>query len=60
MMMLDPGPQKHETIVFRTAIGLRVQVPNNRVLTQNLYYNYHSPKPKYPIIEYLDPLGSIT
>ena len=36
---------------------LRVQVPNNHVLTQNLYYNYYYPKPKYLIIGYLDPLG---
>ena len=24
---------------------LRVQVPNNHILTQNLYYNYYYPKP---------------
>ena len=36
---------------------LRVQVPNNRILTQNLYYNYYYPNPKYLIIGYLDPLG---
>ena len=36
---------------------LRVQVPNNHVLTQNLYYNSYYPKPKYLIIGYLDPLG---
>ena len=36
---------------------LRVQVPNNHILTQNLYYNYYYPKPKYLIIGYLDPLG---
>ena len=36
---------------------LRVQVPNNHILTQNLYYNYNYPKPKYLIIGYLDPLG---
>ena len=40
--------------------ALRVQVPNNHILTQNLYYNYYSPKPRYPIIGYLDPLGSIS
>ena len=38
---------------------LRVQVPNNHILTQNLYYNYYYPNPKYPIIGYMDPLGSI-
>ena len=38
-------------------VTLRVQVPSNHILTQNLYYNYHYPKPKYPIIVYLDPLG---
>ena len=41
-------------MLFQT---LRVQVPNNSILTQNLYYNYYYPKPKYLIIGYLDPLG---
>ena len=36
---------------------LRLQVANNHILTQNLYYNYYDPKPKYLIIGYLDPLG---
>ena len=35
----------------------RVQVPNNHILAQNLYYNYYYPKPKYLIIGYMDPLG---
>ena len=35
----------------------RVQVPNNHILTQNLYYKYYYPKPKHLIIGYLDPLG---
>ena len=39
-------------------LPLRVQVPNNRILTQNLYYNYYYPKPKYLIVGYLDPLGT--
>ena len=39
-------------------VPLRVQVPNNHILTQNLYYNYYYPKPKYLSIEYLDPLGT--
>ena len=34
---------------------LRVQVPNNHILAQNLYYNSYYPNPKYPIIGYLDP-----
>ena len=38
-------------------ISLRVQVPNNHILTQSLYYNPYYPKPKYLIIRYLDPLG---
>ena len=38
-------------------VTLRVQVPNNHILTQNLYYNYNYSKPKYLIIGYLDPLG---
>ena len=38
---------------------LRVQVPNNHILTQNLYYNYYYPNPKYLIIGYMDFLGDI-
>ena len=37
---------------------LRVQVSNNHILTQNQYYNYYYPKPKYLTIGYLDPLGN--
>ena len=40
-------------------IALRVQVPNNHILTQNPYYNYYYPKPKYLIIGYMDPLGCV-
>ena len=40
-----------------SVLTLRVQVPNNRMLTQTLYYNYYEPKPKYLIIGYLDRLG---
>ena len=39
--------------------ALRVQVPNNHILTQNLCYNYYYPKPKYQIIGSLDPLGRL-
>ena len=42
---------------FATIATLRSQVPNNHILTQNLYYSYYYPKPKYLIIGYLDPLG---
>ena len=35
----------------------RVQVPNNHILTQNLYYNHYYQNPKYPIIRYMDPQG---
>ena len=37
--------------------SLRVQVPNNHILTPNLYYNYYYPNPKYVIIGYMDPPG---
>ena len=43
---------------FRCSLTLRVQVPNNYILTQNLYYSYYYPNPKYPIIGYMDPLGN--
>ena len=35
------------------------QVPNSHILTQNLYYKYYYPIPKYPIIRYLDILGNL-
>ena len=38
---------------------LRVQVPNNHILTQNHYYNSYYPNPKYLIIGYMDPLGYV-
>ena len=41
----------------RTEWSLRVQVLNNYILAQNLYYNYYYPKAKYLIIGYMDPLG---
>ena len=44
---------------FPKLITLRVQVPNNHRVTQTLYYNYYYPKPKYPIIWYMDPLGKL-
>ena len=34
---------------------LRVQVPNNHILPQNLYLSYFCPNPKYLNIGYLDP-----
>ena len=34
---------------------LRVQAPNNHILTQNLYQSYYYPDPKYLIIGYMDP-----
>ena len=34
-----------------------VQVPSNHILTQNQYYNYYYPKPKYLVLGYMDPLG---
>ena len=38
-------------------LTLRVQVPNYHILTQNLYYNYYYPNPKYLNFGYMDPLG---
>ena len=40
-------------------LSLRVQVPNNHILTQNLYQNHYYPNPKYQIIGHMDPLGLI-
>ena len=47
------NPKLHEAT-------LRVQVPNNQILTPNQYYKYYYPKPKYVIIGYLDPLQVVT
>ena len=51
-------PQRTGMKLLLIPAPLRVQVPNSHILTQNLYYNYYYPKPKYQIIGYLDPLGS--
>ena len=56
---LGSGPEGVLASVLRDASALRVQVPNNHILTQNLYYNYYYPKPKYLIIGYMDPLGRV-
>ena len=40
-------------------MALRVQVPNNHILTQNQYHNYYYPEPKYLTIGYMDPLGGM-
>ena len=34
---------------------LRVQVPNNHILAQNMHYKYYCPNPKYLIIGSMDP-----
>ena len=34
--------------------SLKVQVPNNHIVTQSLYYNYYEPELKYLIIGYLE------
>ena len=44
-------------VLQRHQRSLRVQVPKNHILTQNLYYYNYYPKPKYLIIGYMDPLG---
>ena len=43
-----------------SGLPLRVQVPNNHIPTPNLYYNYCYTKPKYQIIGYMDPLGTMS
>ena len=44
-------------VALGRVLSLRVQVPNSHILTQNLYYNYYYPDPKYLIIGYMDLLG---
>ena len=36
---------------------LRVQVPNNQILTKNLYQDQYYQNPKHPIIGHMDPYG---
>ena len=57
-----PGPAKAvqdtckgSTVRVLQNNTLRVQVPNNHILAQNLYYNYYYQYPKYLIIGSLDP-----
>ena len=38
-------------------LTLRVQVPNNHILTQNLFYNHYYQNPEYQIVGYMDPKG---
>ena len=42
-------------LALKDMLALRVQVPNNHILTQNHYYNSYYPNPKYLIIGYSDP-----
>ena len=52
--MFRPSP-KLETSGKKFCLTLRVQVPNNHMLTQNHYYDSYYPDPKYLIIGYMDP-----
>ena len=38
-------------------VTLRVQVPNNHIIVQNLYSSHCYPRPGYLSLGYLDPLG---
>ena len=53
------------TLIWETTISscctkscctLRVQVPNNHILPQNMYYKQYYPKPKYSVIGYMGSL----
>ena len=52
---LKPRVSRSLLITTFLEMPLRVQVPNNHILTQNLYYNYYYPNPKYRNIGYMDP-----
>ena len=49
------APYRLKRLNSRLPDSLRVQVPENHVLAQDLYYSYYYPKLKYLIIGYLDP-----
>ena len=48
-------PKSAESLRTCSSMTLRVQVPSNHILTQNLWHNDQYPNPKYLIIGYLDP-----
>ena len=50
-----PGATRIAKTFKYQAPALRVQVPNNHILAQNLYYNCYYPKAEYLIIGYMDP-----
>ena len=54
---LNETAGKLTTALKKKDMGHLKDVPNNHILTQNLYYNYYYPNPKYLIIGYMDPLG---
>ena len=56
---LGQTPNSGSRRLLLAEIPLRVQVPNNHTLIQNLYYEYYYPNPKYLIIGYMDPLGCV-
>ena len=63
LRILSPYSSRNTKILVcssteKLIIPLRVQVPNNHILTQNQYYNSYYPNPKYLIIGYMDPLGN--
>ena len=56
------GECRHQAAVCGGAFASSFFVGENvplrvNILTQNLYYNFYCPKPKYLINGYLDPLG---
>ena len=51
---IDPYSSSSAQCVV-ACLTLRVQVPNNHILNQNLHQNYYYQNPKYLIIGYLDP-----
>ena len=55
----NPGLMK-QAIQENATQTLRVQLPNNHILTRNLQYNYYYTKPKYLLLGNLDPLGSLS
>ena len=54
---LRHGQQHVTTHQHSQTLAPRVQVPNNHILTQNLYQNHYYANPKYLILGYMDPLG---
>ena len=55
MSYIGPKVSDYYRTDITSSSSPRVQVPNDHIRTQNQYYDYYFPKPKYLVIGYNDP-----